>query len=210
MPAEAEQVGLMAHGLAGLNPLHAQSMQALAAGFDSRPAPGHCRPTHTLDDQLYNTAYRITGDAALAHDVYTQVLQQVARMPARKWRHRRKVWLMHTLIGACRKLQPSQPFRPPLSAGRRQRLPAASPGPGSGAPTANATNSPQHPITLVQAGLEMLPFELRATVVLSDLVGFNYQQIADATGVSVKTVRSRLSRGRIALRDTLFGTPPSK
>lgn len=202
MPVEAGQVGLMADDRAGFNPL--------AAGFDSGPAPGHSGPTLTLGDQLYNTAYRITGDAALAHDVCTQVLQQVARMPARKWGHRRKGWLMHILIGACRKLQPSQPFRPPLSARRRQRLPVTSLAPGSGTAAANAANSPQDPITLVQAGLEKLAFELRATVVLSDLVGLSYQQIAGATGVSVRTVRLRLSRGRIELRDTLFGTPPSE
>jgi len=41
-------------------------------------------------------------------------------------------------------------------------------------------------------------------LILSDLQGLSYQEIADATGLSLGTVKSRLSRGRARLRDYLL------
>jgi RNA polymerase sigma-70 factor (ECF subfamily) len=57
----------------------------------------------------------------------------------------------------------------------------------------------------IQAGLDKLSPELRAAVVLSDIQGLSYAEIAEATGVPLGTVKSRLSRGRARLRDYLQG-----
>ena len=43
----------------------------------------------------------------------------------------------------------------------------------------------------------------RAAIVLYDVEGYDYQEIADMTGVSLGTVKSRIHRGRLALRDLL-------
>ena len=43
----------------------------------------------------------------------------------------------------------------------------------------------------------------RAAIVLYDVEGFDYQEIADMTHVSLGTVKSRIHRGRLALRDLL-------
>ena len=40
---------------------------------------------------------------------------------------------------------------------------------------------------------------------LFDVEGYDYQEIADMTGVSLGTVKSRIHRGRLALRDLLVG-----
>jgi len=56
---------------------------------------------------------------------------------------------------------------------------------------------------VIQAGLDHLPPDQRATVILSDVQGLSYEEIAEATGVSLGTVKSRLSRGRARLRDLL-------
>ena len=40
-------------------------------------------------------------------------------------------------------------------------------------------------------------------IVLFDVEGYDYQEIADMTGVSLGTVKSRIHRGRLALRDRL-------
>jgi RNA polymerase sigma-70 factor (ECF subfamily) len=40
-------------------------------------------------------------------------------------------------------------------------------------------------------------------VILSDIEGLSYQEIADVTGVPIGTVRSRLARGRAILRKQL-------
>jgi len=55
----------------------------------------------------------------------------------------------------------------------------------------------------IQAGLDHLPPDQRATVILSDIQGLSYDEIAQVTGVSLGTVKSRLSRGRARLRDLL-------
>jgi RNA polymerase sigma-70 factor (ECF subfamily) len=55
----------------------------------------------------------------------------------------------------------------------------------------------------IQAGLDELPDHQRVTLVLSDIQGLSYEEIADVTGVSLGTVKSRLSRGRSRLRDYL-------
>jgi RNA polymerase sigma-70 factor (ECF subfamily) len=59
--------------------------------------------------------------------------------------------------------------------------------------------------TLGQA-LERLPQEFREVIVLRELEGLSYKEIADVTGVPVGTVMSRLSRGRERLRRVLERT----
>jgi RNA polymerase sigma-70 factor (ECF subfamily) len=55
----------------------------------------------------------------------------------------------------------------------------------------------------VQRALRSLPDEYRAAVVLCDVVGLPYGEIADQLGVPVGTVRSRIHRGRALLRSSL-------
>ena len=56
----------------------------------------------------------------------------------------------------------------------------------------------------VLARIQELPEDYRTAVVLSDLEGFTYQEIAEMTGVPVGTVKSRLFRGRRILQKALF------
>jgi RNA polymerase sigma-70 factor (ECF subfamily) len=55
----------------------------------------------------------------------------------------------------------------------------------------------------VQAAVARLPDEYRVAVVLSDVVGLSYAEIAEALSVPVGTVRSRIHRGRMTLRAAL-------
>ena len=55
----------------------------------------------------------------------------------------------------------------------------------------------------VQAGLLTLPADQRLAVVLSDVQGLSYEEVAQATGASLGTVKSRISRGRERLRGYL-------
>jgi RNA polymerase sigma-70 factor (ECF subfamily) len=56
----------------------------------------------------------------------------------------------------------------------------------------------------VLAAIDALPEEYRTSVVLSDLEGLNYQEIADLMEVPVGTVKSRLFRGRRRLQKELY------
>ncbi len=53
-------------------------------------------------------------------------------------------------------------------------------------------------------GLTSLPPEQRVAVILRDVQGLAYEEVAEATGASLGTVKSRISRGRAALRDFLL------
>jgi RNA polymerase sigma-70 factor (ECF subfamily) len=56
----------------------------------------------------------------------------------------------------------------------------------------------------VRDGLESLPAQFRAAVILADVEGFTYNEIAEILGVPVGTVMSRLSRGRHLLQRRLW------
>jgi RNA polymerase sigma-70 factor (ECF subfamily) len=51
----------------------------------------------------------------------------------------------------------------------------------------------------------MITTDQRAAIVLFDIEGYDYAEIADMTGVSLGTVKSRIHRGRLALRSLLEG-----
>ena len=55
----------------------------------------------------------------------------------------------------------------------------------------------------VLAALGRLDAEYRAVLVMRDIEGFDYQQMADVLGLPLGTLKSRLFRARLALRDEL-------
>ncbi len=61
----------------------------------------------------------------------------------------------------------------------------------------------------VQAALDALPPDFRAAVVLCDLEGLSYEEIADTLQIKIGTVRSRIHRGRSALRAALAHRAPA-
>jgi RNA polymerase sigma-70 factor, ECF subfamily len=56
---------------------------------------------------------------------------------------------------------------------------------------------------LIQQGLQELPLDQRLAVVLCDVQGLSYEEIAVTTSATLGTVRSRLARGRARLRNYL-------
>jgi RNA polymerase sigma-70 factor (ECF subfamily) len=57
---------------------------------------------------------------------------------------------------------------------------------------------------VIARGLQTLPLEQRVAVILCDLQGLSYEEIAVATHATLGTVRSRIARGRMRLRDYLY------
>jgi RNA polymerase sigma-70 factor, ECF subfamily len=55
----------------------------------------------------------------------------------------------------------------------------------------------------ITAALQTLPEAFREVVVLREMEGFGYEEIAEILGVNIGTVKSRLTRGRAALREAL-------
>ena len=57
----------------------------------------------------------------------------------------------------------------------------------------------------INDALETITDDQRAAIILFDVEGYDYAEIAAMTGVSLGTVKSRIHRGRLALRDRLAG-----
>jgi RNA polymerase sigma-70 factor, ECF subfamily len=60
--------------------------------------------------------------------------------------------------------------------------------------------------SVLRVALAAITADQRHAIVLFDVEGYDYQEIADLTGVSLGTVKSRIHRGRLALRDRLEGS----
>jgi RNA polymerase sigma-70 factor (ECF subfamily) len=56
----------------------------------------------------------------------------------------------------------------------------------------------------VKEAMDSIPEEFRMAIVLSDIEGFSYQEIADILDCPIGTVRSRISRGRKILQKRLY------
>ena len=57
--------------------------------------------------------------------------------------------------------------------------------------------------TEAAAAMAHITDDQRTAIVLYDVEGYDYAEIADMTGVSLGTVKSRIHRGRLLLRDIL-------
>jgi RNA polymerase sigma-70 factor (ECF subfamily) len=69
--------------------------------------------------------------------------------------------------------------------------------------TPEAIAMQHHMGRLVRSAIDDLPPEFRLVVLLADVEGFTYQEIADTVGCPIGTVMSRLYRGRRRLHTTL-------
>jgi RNA polymerase sigma factor (sigma-70 family) len=61
----------------------------------------------------------------------------------------------------------------------------------------------QERVRLVHRGLKALPLELREPLVLCDLQGLAYEEVAEALAIPLGTVKSRINRGRLELAKRL-------
>ena len=66
---------------------------------------------------------------------------------------------------------------------------------------------PRQAVERVQRALELLPVDFREVIVLRELKGLSYQEIAAVTGAPIETVISRLVRGRKRLLAVLNAEP---
>ena len=72
-------------------------------------------------------------------------------------------------------------------------------------PTTTPTSTPTS-----RRALDALPPEFRAAVVLCDIEGLTYEEIAATLGIKLGTVRSRIHRGRVQLRESLAHLNPAR
>ena len=155
-------------------------------------------------DRVYRLAYRLTGNRVDAEDLTQEVFVRVFRSldtyspgTFEGWLHRITTNLF--LDGARRK----QRIRfDALSDERAARL--ASPTPAPETAFAERTFDDD-----VERALAALPPDFRAAVVLCDVEGLSYEEIATILDAKLGTVRSRIHRGRAMLRTALAHRAPT-
>ena len=76
-------------------------------------------------------------------------------------------------------------------------------------PAARDVDPPGEDVVLLVAALRRLPRPQREAVVLHHLVDLPVEEVATELGIAIGTVKSRLSRGRVALRDAVGPAPGS-
>jgi RNA polymerase sigma-70 factor (ECF subfamily) len=150
---------------------------------------------------LYNVAYRILGDGELASAATREAVVRARQTLVAFGGGSFRLWLMSLLVGICRKELAE--WAPGLPAGGAARVGTCLRGEDAQV-FGRAGVSPSKVHDASQACLNTVPPEERIVLVLSDIAGLRYREVAEVTGVPVATVRSRLRRGRTALRDTLF------
>jgi RNA polymerase sigma factor (sigma-70 family) len=154
---------------------------------------------------LYTVAHRLTGNADDAKDLVQDVLVRVQRGLAGYTPGNLEGWLSrittNVFLDDVRRKQRRPTDALPADAEHADRLLPSSA--GSDDVYAAATLS-----TDVQRALDRLPPDFRAAVVLCDVAGLPYVEIAEALDIPVGTVRSRIHRGRALLRDALVGARP--
>ena len=145
----------------------------------------------------YNLALRMLGNREAAQDATQEAFLAAWRGITGFRGGNFRAWILHIVANACRDELRRLKRRPTTPLDTLTLEPTT-------------TSSPQDQLLNlelgehIRQGLARLPYEQHLAVVLCDIQGFNYQEIANIMDSSVGTVRSRLSRGRAQLRDYLM------
>lgn len=159
-------------------------------------------------DLLYNTALRILCDQPLAADATQEAFISAFRGLNGFRGGSFKAWLMRTVTNACYDELRRQKRRPtiPLEPGNDEDEEIESP-----RWLADSSMSPAEKFEAdelehaIQHCLESLPVDFRTVVVLADIQGMDYSEVAATTRSPLGTIKSRLARARLRLRECLQG-----
>lgn len=160
-------------------------------------------------DKLFNMVYWLSGDYQEANDCAQEIFIKVFKA-IKKFRFESSfsTWLNRIAINTCKNRRKS-------SASRWKKRTVSLENPESskqdnrsyeiqnGSPSPENRLEKKERIMMIQKAINALPREQNRMVVLRDIQGLSYQEIADITGLNPGTVKSRLARARMELRKRL-------
>ncbi len=162
----------------------------------------------TYQTALYNTALRILGDDDLAADATQEAFISAFRALNTYRGGSFKAWLLRTVTNACydelrrQKRRPTTPLEPATEDDDEIESPRWLADNSMNPEEISEADELEHAI---QHCLNALPVDFRTVVVMADIQGLDYAEIAAAIRTPLGTIKSRLARARLRLRECLQG-----
>jgi RNA polymerase sigma-70 factor (ECF subfamily) len=159
-------------------------------------------------DSVFNTALRILGDEDRASDATQEAFLSAFRSIGSFRGGSFKAWLMRTVTNACydelrrQKRRPTVPLEPETDDGEEVDSPRWLADPSMSPEQKAEADEVEHAI---QHCLDNLPVEFKTVVVMADIQGMDYSEVSAAVRVPLGTIKSRLARARLRLRECLQG-----
>lgn len=162
-------------------------------------------------DRIVNLCFRMLGDREEAFDCAQDTFVKAFRsLGGFRFRSSFATWLYAIGANTCRNRLASLDFRlksRTISINPSHQRDIGPPGVDleDPSPSPLAQLSRHERDHLVQEAIRSLPAEARTVVVLRDVEGLSYEQVAEVTGYNLGTVKSKLARARQRLREKLKG-----
>jgi RNA polymerase sigma-70 factor (ECF subfamily) len=162
-------------------------------------------------NKIFNLCFRLMGEYQEADDCAQQTFVKVYRsLKGFRFEAEFATWLYTIAVNTCRNRLASAEFK------ARRKMVALDPAEDTGrsvglsdladpSPSPLAQLQQKELSSLLQNAIDDLPEEARAVVVLRDMEGLSYEEIAQVTGYNLGTVKSKLARARKALKESLQG-----
>ena len=157
-------------------------------------------------DSLYSVAYRILGDPAEAADATQDAMISAFRRFDSFQGGSLKAWLIRIVTNVCYDDLRRQKRRPTTGL---DDLPGGDS--DDGAPLPSHQPTPEHVMLetelqqAIQDCIRGLGRDQQSVLLLCDVQGMSYQEVAESVNANLGTVKSRLSRARVAVRECLQG-----
>ena len=175
----------------------------------TRPKAEFDKLVQRYHKQAYNIAYRLTGNHADAEDLTQEAFVRAFRFFDN---YRRDLPFENWLFRIISNLFVDDLRRKPKARIHSLDAPVGNDPNGDNSAYFEVPDMRENPERVVlheeldeqiQRALDALPADFRMTVILADIQGMSYEEISEAMGCSLGTVRSRLHRGRKLLRSKL-------
>lgn len=153
----------------------------------------------------YNIAYRLLGDSEAAADATQDAFIKAFRAIKQYHGGSFKSWLLRIVSNTCYDQMRYHKRRPTEALDTADAEVESDHNPhliDNAEPPEEVVE--RHEMgTMLQNAIQQIPEDQRLVLVLSDVEGLPYQEIADITGLALGTIKSRLSRARRKMRDIL-------
>lgn len=162
-------------------------------------------------DRIFNLCLRFLGNYHEAEDTAQDIfVKAYGSLKSFRFESSFFTWLYRIAVNTCKNKIKSREFRiKKLSSGMDN--PGESIGLGMAerldGPVSNPVSDLEKKETMkaLQQAIDSLPSDQKSVVILRDIQGMSYEEIADITGFKLGTLKSKLSRARNTLKEKLGG-----